>query len=341
MRDIHKLAGWGIVVSWLACGLFAQPQPKPIKRPKNNELAIEADAAPARDGGTANAVATSAERLVFHVSPLSGQGLLSEQIREALKALDKANGNATFVQVRAFVAGTGDLRRVQGIVAEMFDGKKTPMPVVTTVRVGSLGVETAQVVIESISEDKKNVNPSGLVFYPGQEGKGGADAVARLESAMKAQGAEALRVSCFADSAEEAEAAKVAAGKVFGKAAGVFVQANRFGSAIAVRCEGIAGAGAGSSRAVRGKLVFTAAQMAFGDQDADVQLAYGRLQKSVQVAGGSADRAVMFDIYAVDQAAADRARRGLPKDAGVTAWIFEALPSADATLALEMIAEGK
>src|ERR1700685_3474220 len=59
-------------------------------------------------------------RLVFHVSPLSGKGLLSQQTRDALKAILKANGGAPVIHIRAFVAGSGDLRRVPQIVSEVF-----------------------------------------------------------------------------------------------------------------------------------------------------------------------------------------------------------------------------
>ena len=54
-------------------------------------------------------------RLVFHVSPLSAKGLLSQQTRDALKAILKANGGAPVIHLRAFVAGSGDVRRVPQI----------------------------------------------------------------------------------------------------------------------------------------------------------------------------------------------------------------------------------
>src|ERR1044071_9021225 len=62
-------------------------------------------------------------RLVFHVSPLSAKGLLSQQTRDALKALIKMTGGESIVKMRAFVAGSGDLRRVQAIVSEVFTEK--------------------------------------------------------------------------------------------------------------------------------------------------------------------------------------------------------------------------
>src|SRR5271165_1881964 len=56
-------------------------------------------------------------RLVFHVSALSGKGLLTQQTRDALKALVKENGGMPVVHLRAFVAGSGDIRRVPQIVS--------------------------------------------------------------------------------------------------------------------------------------------------------------------------------------------------------------------------------
>src|SRR5580693_10750582 len=107
-------------------------------------------------------------RLVFHVSPLSAKGLLSQQTREALKAILKANGGAPVVHIRAFVAGSGDLRRVPQIVSEMFTEKKLPLPSVSVVQAGALPMENAQVVIEAVSQAKKEVNADGLVFVEAQ-----------------------------------------------------------------------------------------------------------------------------------------------------------------------------
>src|SRR5258708_29648802 len=55
-------------------------------------------------------VTAEPSRLVFHVSPLSAKGLLSQQVRAALKALLKSSGGPTLVKLPAFVASTGDLR---------------------------------------------------------------------------------------------------------------------------------------------------------------------------------------------------------------------------------------
>src|SRR5579871_5783321 len=58
-----------------------------------------------------------AGRLVFHVSPPSAKGLLSQQTHDALKAILKMNGGASVVHIRAFVAGSGDIRRVPQIAS--------------------------------------------------------------------------------------------------------------------------------------------------------------------------------------------------------------------------------
>src|SRR5580692_7344500 len=107
-------------------------------------------------------------RLIFHVSPLSAKGLLSQQTREALKAILKANGGAPVVHIRAFVAGSGDSRRVPQIVSEVFTEKKLPLPSVSVVQAGGLPLENAQVVLEVTSQAKKEVNPDGLMFVEAQ-----------------------------------------------------------------------------------------------------------------------------------------------------------------------------
>src|SRR5580693_4220434 len=91
-------------------------------------------------------------RLIFQISPLSAKGLLSQQTREALKAILKANGGMPVIHIRAFVAGSGDLRRVPQIVSEVFREKKLPLPSVSVVQAGGLPLENAQVVIEAVSQ---------------------------------------------------------------------------------------------------------------------------------------------------------------------------------------------
>src|SRR5438309_1635716 len=75
-------------------------------------------------------------RLTFHVTPLSNRGLLSAQVRDALKALARDTSGSTVLKIRAFVAGSGDLRRVRDLVSESFTERKQPLPVLSLVQAG-------------------------------------------------------------------------------------------------------------------------------------------------------------------------------------------------------------
>src|SRR3954453_7634021 len=63
-------------------------------------------------------------RLAFYVTPLSAKGLLSAQVRDALKALARETANSSVLRIRAFVAGSGDLRRVRDLVSETFTDRR-------------------------------------------------------------------------------------------------------------------------------------------------------------------------------------------------------------------------
>src|SRR5579863_6378439 len=94
----------------LMCGLalLAAPAQKKKKEEITQTLQLPKELPSAVTGDT--------RHLTFHVTPLSSKGLLSQQIRDALKALSRECGSDTVLKIRAFVAGTGDLRRVRDIV---------------------------------------------------------------------------------------------------------------------------------------------------------------------------------------------------------------------------------
>jgi len=317
----YRGASLATVFLLLSGVLFAQPE-RPIRRPTDNKLALETiDVVPRAD--TPEVVEGVTSRLVFHTSPLSGKGLLSEQIRAALKALDKANGSAVFLKFRVFVAGTGDVRRFQSIVSEDFADKKLPLPAVTAVLVGALPGENTQVVIESISEEKKRtVNPAGLIFVSSQP------SVAQLQGAMQSAGAKLVRVSCFADTLARAEAARIAAAKAFPGAPGAFVQATRYGIGDKIQCEGVGRLPARKGaplveRVPNGvlarmpKLLFTAAQVVYGEDGA--KEANERLGEAVS------GEILMATHYSV---------AGSGERSGV---IIEGLSSQDASAAVEAV----
>jgi enamine deaminase RidA (YjgF/YER057c/UK114 family) len=310
-----------------AATLGAQPQTRPIKRPPNNQLAIErSDAVPERVDSPASVTGVTSQ-LVFHVSPLSSKGMLSQQVDNALKALDKANGAATILKLRAFVAGTGDLRRVQSIVNEFFAQKKWPLPVVTTVQVGAFPLEGAQVMLESISEEKKTVNPSGLMFVPAVEGTSGAAAIRVLADAMGSS--TALRVSCFANSLGEAETARAAAAQTFPDAAIASVQSTRYNMGSRVICEGVAQNGPVRNA----KLLFAAPQIGFGE---DGKAAFDHVDHALEPLNASRAKSVMLNVYGTSLAAANAAKT-LAAPIPTTAVFIEGLPALDATIEIEAV----
>ncbi len=95
-------------------------QPKKKDKPEPTQVLPVAKEPP-------RAVVAETTRLDYVVTPLSGKGLLSQQTRDALKWLLSTN-HGNIVKLRAFVAGTGDVRRIQDIVSEMFDRQAPGAP---------------------------------------------------------------------------------------------------------------------------------------------------------------------------------------------------------------------
>src|SRR5215475_741960 len=139
---------WALVVA-LAWGLFFQAGLSAQKKKKEitQVLQLPKDLPVTVVGET--------RRLTFHVTPLSAKGLLSAQVRDALKALNRDTGSNTVLRIRAFVAGSGDLRRVRDLVSETFTDRKQPLPALSLVQAGGLPVEGAQVVLEAVAASKK------------------------------------------------------------------------------------------------------------------------------------------------------------------------------------------
>ncbi len=324
----------------------------PDKEPVNQTLPLLKD--------PPGAVSAETSRLVFHVSALSDKGLLSQQIRDALKGMMQANHNATIVKLRAFVAGTGDMRRVQSIVSEVFTDKKLALPALSTVQVGALDLEGAQVVLESVAAldkyDKKKANPNGLVYFSGQGGDNGPAAVGRLEAEAKTARVapeDMLRVTCFLSSIEESKAARAAAAHAFPAAAANFVQALRLGTDRTAVCEAVGRrsqpGGAveffnGSVMVSTPKLVFSGIQIAFLDQESDLRLAFERLGKVIEPLGAGYKDVVFLNMYpltrAIEQKMAALESQFIPADVHPASMteLVEGLPSLDATVAVEVVA---
>ena len=323
-------------------------------------------------------VTADTSRLVFHVSPLSGKGLLSQQVRDALKALLKVSSGASIVKLRAFVAGSGDLRRVPAIVSETFTEKHLPLPAVSVIQIGALPMEGAQVVIESIAVAKKEMNPSGLVFVSGQAASSDTPlqkvatlaqkSIADLKTALQAAGAgpaDALRVTCFCSTLEDHTAVRAVVETDYRHAALNFVQLQRSPFRSVVDCEAIAKA----SRKAQGRvqfenpagltqspnfsqlalvsaprLVFSGTQVSYGYQDSDARLAFQRLAKALEAGGSSVKDIAFASFYPLSSSIAEQVRRirfeffDKQRPPAATMQPFEGLPAMDAGFAVEVVA---
>src|SRR5690242_17738446 len=195
------------------CALAAFPGPFDKKKKKSEEEATTQVLQLPKD--PPSAVTAETARISFSVSPLSARGLLSQQVRDALKALSHSAGSSSVVKLRAFVAGSGDMRRVQAIVSETFTDRHQPLPALSVVQVGGLPLDGAQVVLESVSVGRRDVNPNGLIYISGQATTAEKalepvpplveKSMGALRTAMQAAGGKAedvLRGTCFLSSLE-------------------------------------------------------------------------------------------------------------------------------------------
>lgn len=255
-------------------------------------------------------------RLIFHVAPLSAKGLLSQQTRDALKAILRMNGGAQLVHIRAFVAGSGDLRRVPQIVSEVLMAKKMPLPSVSVVLTGGLPLENAQVAIEAVAVGKKDVNPDGLAFVDGKSPD---------ELAARMAGSTPLRVTCFVSSLDGA-AAIVAR---FPAAAVDVVQTQRAPVRSEMYCEAVARGG----KVKAPRLAFTGTQVAFGADEKAAALAFQRLDREL---GEDAGDIFSSRVYALSERSGEVARKVRGRSLQVIP--VEGVASLDGTFAVDAVA---
>ena len=285
-------------------------------------------------------------RMVFHNSPLTAKGLLSQQVRDGIKAIWRANGGATVVKIRALVAGTGDLRRVQAIVSEMFTEKHLGLPVVSTIQVGGLPLEGAQVLLEATSLARKNVNPDGLAFISGKGATApirpdstnmkvaplGEKSLADLKTSLAGIGVstdDVLRVTCFMSSLEDYREIQRMVTQDYPQIPIAFAQTQRSPENHVVECEAIARLNSPAGAAWRvvnppgfkpspafsqlalagpGRVVLTGSQLAFRATDADVRLAFERMKAQLEKDGTSMKNVFWSSIYPLSRTAAERVR---------------------------------
>ena len=321
------------------------------------------------------AVPAETARLGFLTAPLTAKGLLSQQTRDVLKSLLAASHGAQFIRIRGFVAGTGDLRRVQSIVSEVFTERRLALPVLSVVQVGALPMEGAQVQLEAVVQEKRVVNPKGLAFISGQDSTGTEpmevlmrQSGERLKQAVEAASTgpeEMLRVACFVTSLEGYSTMRESMARMFPNAQLTIVQTQRLAAKQVAECEGTArlrkaptaevvllnpeGLPASKNYSqvalvVASRLIFAGDQLAFRYQEADARLAFQRLEKTMQAAGASLKNAVMLNTYPLSPQLADLVRKvrfeflDQARPPAATMLPFEGLPSMDASFGLEAVA---
>lgn len=346
-RANHSLIALVLLLCTADSSLAQKRKPKKDEEPKPQALAVVPE--------TPDAITVETAKIAFQISPLSDKGLLSQQVRDGLKALDRQSRGNSIVKIRAFVAGSGDLRRVQEIVAEEFVSRKQQLPVVSTIQVGALPMVGAQVVLEATAMAKKPVNTHGVAFFSGVPAKDGPGALEKLNQAVTGSGvksADVLRVTCFLSSFDQIAALRSSLTSAFPSAVQNLVQMQRLGIEPQAACEAVGRLstdGPGTSTATVAlvhapKLTFTETQLAFRDQAADFRLAFQRLAKLLNAQTATPKDIVWMSIYALTRPNAatleevrweflDRAH----PPAG-TSLLFEGLPSTDATAAIEVMA---
>lgn len=357
--------------------LALQPcMPAADKKKKKNEEEITQTLEVLPDPPPAATLETA--RLQYIVSPLSGKGLLSQQVRDALKALKSQSRGGQIVKLRAFVAGTGDQRRVASIVSEVFSEKKQPLPALSTIQVGLLPYEGSQVVLEAAVSAKKKVNPHGVAFLSGMGGYGTEPpgqtmgmlekAIADLTKAAELSGGKpsgVIRTTCLLSSLAGIEKVRARLTAAFPAAAITTVQALRAHDRALAECEAVVrldrkpakdllylnpaemNPSPNYSKSVivaTDRIVLTGSQLAFRSTDDDVRLAFQRMDKTLEGAKTSMKKVVFSSIYPLTGMVTEKIRNlrfefyDKEKPPASTMLLFEGLPSIDSSFALELVA---
>jgi enamine deaminase RidA (YjgF/YER057c/UK114 family) len=344
-----------------ACGLFLIPAIAQKKKKEVTQVLQLPKELPATTVG-------ETRRLTFHVTPLSGKGLLSAQVRDALKALTRETGSNPVLRIRAFVAGSGDLRRVRDIVSETFDDRKQPLPALSLVQAGGLPLEGAQVVLEAIAVGKKEVSPNGLVFAAAPVFTSenpldppaplAAKSIEQLKANLKAAGSEntdVLRVTCYLSSLENLDATRQLVTKEYPRVAMNFVQTQRAPNTAIGACEAVARLTWKTGKRLHfvpegepktalvatPRVVLSGTQVSYGYQESDSRLAFERLQKSLDAAGVTRADTAFTQFYSLANPLSAQIRKLAPGFYGNPAASIlpiQGLPSMQAGFAVDVIA---
>jgi enamine deaminase RidA (YjgF/YER057c/UK114 family) len=361
-----------IVIQWLAlfasaCCLIlapcvaAQKKPKPKKEEITQTLQLPKE--------LPGAVVGETRRLTFQVTALSARGLLSAQVRDALKALTHETGGNPVLKIRAFVAGSGDLRRVRDLVSEVFTDRKLPLPALSLIQSGGLPLEGAQVVLEAIVAGKREVSPHGLVFLsaPVATSENPLDPVAplaaqsldSLKRALKtarSEPSDVVRVTCFLSSLENLAATRKLVEADFPKAALNYVQTQRSPLRALAACEAVARLTWNTGKPMLFQpedsepqaalvaaqhVVLTGTQVSYGYLEVNSRLAFGRMQKVLEASGVTGRDVAFAHYYPLADPLAAQVRKLRPEFFAASAGsllLFEGLPGMDAGFAVDVVA---
>jgi len=354
----------------LACALalLAYPSQRKKKDEETQTLQLPKDLPASVMGDT--------RHLTFLVTPLSARGLLSQQVRDGLKALQHMAGSDRVLKIRAFVAGSGDLRRVRDLVSEVFTDHKQPLPVLSLIRAGGLPLESAQVEMEAWVAARRELNPHGIALISAQPATSAnpldpvapltEKTLATLAERVKLAGSEAadvMRVTCFLSSLDNAGASRKLVEGAYPKAAIDVVQTQRAPFEALAACEAVtrlrtdpgaplkmlsaAGAPAGESAIAlvnAPQVVLTGTQISFGYQPADTRLAFDRLSRQLQAEGVSMHDVAFAHYYPLSSGIAEQVRKARgeffdeAQPPAASLLLFEGLPSMDAGFAVDVVA---
>jgi enamine deaminase RidA (YjgF/YER057c/UK114 family) len=327
------------------------------------------------------AVVGETRRLTFHVTPLSSRGLLSQQIRDALKAVARDGGSERVLQIRAFVAGSGDVRRVRDLVSEVFTERRQPLPSLSLIQAGGLPLEGAQVVLEYVAAARKDLHPYGLAFLSARTAISDhpqdpippltAQSLAALRQTVKAAGSEpddVLRVTCFLSSLDKLEASRQMVAAAYPKAALNFVQTERAPARALAACEAVASPTRDTGPALTlanapdlpaepeesqialvgaPQLVLTGTQVSFGYEEKDARLAFERMERVLKESGAAPASLAFAHYYPLSAGIAAQVRKiraeffRQTNPPAGSLLLFESLPSMDAGFAMDAVAVAK
>lgn len=383
------VAGWAPSVLWpvsmpgVSTAAF-EPQrrraewPPPVVEPKKKGREEEPTQVLELPKEPPSWVLADSRRLSFLLSPLSAQGLLSQQVRDGLRALLRQTRGGGIVRLRAFVAGSGDLRRVQAVVSEVLSERRLPLPALSVIQAGGLPLAGAQVVLEATVQQRQVVNPHGLAFISGQAAAA-PDPLAPIEplleksleslrTAVRATGApeqNVLMVTCFMPTLEPWLAVRRRLAAHFPHAVVNLLQPQRAPTRALVECEAVVRLTTAPARPLElrnppelphsefysqialvgpTRLVLTGAQLGFRYSEDDARLAFQRLGRTLQEAGASFEQVAVSRIYPLTGAIGDMVRRVRGEfyrreaPPASTMLPFEGLPSLDASFGVDVIA---